>query len=108
MNYIYGFNNQMNQQQQFRPNLKIMNEGYVINNNELNTITNCSINAYLNKAYRLSSNASHAINVQFVVNPLLAWALMIKGFDFSLTCAKTIKVLYLLLIAFYSQESRLK
>ena len=40
----------MNQQQQYRPNLKIMNEGYVINNNELDTITYFFINAYFNKA----------------------------------------------------------
>jgi hypothetical protein len=63
---------QNNQFQQYRPNLQVLTKGFGIDQKEYNSITNSCINAYLNKAYRLSSNASHVINVQFVVNPLFS------------------------------------
>ena len=85
-----NYSNNMNNYNQYKPKVQIINKGYGIDQNEFNTITNSCINAYLNRAQPMSSYAStgikRAIGGEWFV---CVSALGAKDFDFSLTSART-------------------
>ena len=108
MNYNNQQNNQF-QQNQYKPNLQIKTRGNGIDQNEYNTITNSCINAYSNKAYPLSTNASN--NIKNTIGG--EWFVCSnpndkKDFDFSLTSARTEDSLIFTVDTILFQVCRLK